>query len=186
MNPLLNVTAPLGQTERFDLWLPRAGDVPDLCRLLDSEGVRRFLGPARAEPAAQYERLTRNAGSWALYGYGTLAVRPRGEDEIIATCGVFHSWRGYAQGFDDEPEAGWIVREDWWGQGVASEAMRAILAWFDQTHGPRRIACMIEEGNAASERLAASLGFTRYGEHRLEDGDKALLGLFERVPQKVE
>lgn len=169
---------PLLRTTRFGLWLPQAGDVAAMCRLLREDSTRRFLGPASAAPAAQYERLSRNAGSWALYGYGTFAVRPHGSEEVVASCGVFHSWRGYGEGLDDVPEAGWIVREDWTGKGVAREAMDAVLAWFDATHGARRIACMIEQGNAPSERLAAALGFAPYGEHRLEDG--AVLNLLER------
>jgi RimJ/RimL family protein N-acetyltransferase len=166
-------------TSRFELWRPAASDLAGLCRLLEDEETRRYLGPARAEPQAQFERLMRNAGSWALYGYGTFAVREKGEKDIIATGGVFHSWRGFGPdlGMDDVPEAGWIVRPDWCGRGVASEMMEASLAWFDKTHGPRRIACMIEAGNVASERLAARLGFVRY----VEPTSTTNLGLFQRV-----
>lgn len=173
---------PLLKTERFELWQPAAGDLEDLVRLLEGEDMTRFLGPARADRFSQFERLTRNAGSWALYGYGTFYVRQHGECGILANCGVFHSWRGFGQGMDDVPEAGWIVRQDWWGRGVAGEVMRAVIPWFDETQGQQRIACMIEQGNVASERLAAALGFVRYGRHQAEDGDRAVLNLFERVP----
>jgi RimJ/RimL family protein N-acetyltransferase len=153
----------------------------DLVRLLEGEDMTRFLGPARPTALSQFERLLRNAGSWALYGYGILYLRRPGESGIIGSCGVFHSWRGFGMGLDDVPEAGWIVRQDCWGQGVAAEAMRAALAWFDETQGKRRVACMIEEGNTASERLAAALGFVRYGSHVPEDDDGVALNLFERV-----
>ncbi len=126
--------------------------------------------------------MQRNAGSWALYGYGTFAVRLPGKTDIIATCGVFHTLRGFGQGMDDVPEAGWIVRRDMWGQGIASEAMTAALAWFDANHGPRRVTCMIEEGNLTSETVAAKQGFRPYGEHALEDGDESvMMTLFERL-----
>ena len=174
---------PVLTTDRFELWKPAAGDLDGLVRLLAGDEMTRFLGPARATAASQFERLTRNAGNWALHGYGTFAVRPRGEGEIIASCGMFHSWRGFGKGMDDVPEAGWIVRQDHWGQGVAGEAMRAALAWFDAEHGPRRIACMIEVGNFASQRLAAALGFVRYDSHR-EEGEDVVLDLFERLPQR--
>ena len=174
------MTALLLRTARFELWRPQATDLAGLVALVDDEETTRFLGPARATAHNQFERLTRNAGGWSLYGYGTAAVRLAGGDgAIIGSCGVFHSWRGFGKGMDDTPEAGWIVRRDHWGQGVAREAMTAILAWFDATHGLRRIACMIEEGNAASERLAATLGFAAYGAHELEDG--ANVRLFERL-----
>lgn len=171
---------PLLITERFELWQPAASDLADLVRLIEGEDMTRFLGPARADAFSQFERLTRNAGSWALYGYGTFYVRRRGEAQIIGNCGVFHSWRGFGKGMDDMPEAGWIVRQDCWGQGVAGEVMRAALAWFDETHGQRRIACMIEEGNVASEALASALGFARYARHAPESEGRPL-NLFERA-----
>ncbi|KQM21881.1 GNAT family N-acetyltransferase [Novosphingobium sp. Leaf2] len=156
---------PVLSTARFDLWRPRASDLPDLVDLMADEETRRFLGPNRAGAPAVFERLQRNAGSWALHGYGTFHVRAHGNDAIIATCGVFHSWRGFGKGMDDVPEAGWIVRHDRCGHGIACEVMDAALAWFNHTHGPRRIACMIEHGNTASARLAARLGFVAYDEH---------------------
>ncbi|MGH6787240.1 MAG: GNAT family N-acetyltransferase, partial [Novosphingobium sp.] len=108
-------------------------------------------------------------------------VRRKGEPRIVATCGVFRSHRGFgwSQGLDNVPEAGWIVHRDAWGQGVAYEAMEAALAWFDAEHGKQRVACMIEEGHAASDKLAAQLGFVRYGQHQPEEGQA--LVLYERV-----
>lgn len=176
---------PFLTTERFELWKPAADDLDDLVRLLEGEDMTRFLGPARADAFSQFERLSRNAGSWALYGYGICYVRRRGENEIVASCGVFHSWRGFGKGMDDAPEAGWIVRQDCWGQGVAREVMRTALRWFDETHGRRRVVCMIEDGNTASERLAAALGFVRYDCHEPEGEEGAVLNLFERTAPPV-
>jgi RimJ/RimL family protein N-acetyltransferase len=172
---------PLLSTERFGLWRPRGpGDLDGLCRLLAHEDTLRHLGPARADPQNQWERLMRNAGSWALYGYGVFYVRPHGSDEIVGSMGVFHSWRGLEPRMDDQPEAGWIVRHDWCGQGVAGEVMRAVLAWFETEHGRRRIVAMIERANAGSERVAAKLGFVTYAE--IIDGDGTVIDLYERLP----
>lgn len=167
---------PFLTTDRFELWQPAPGDLDGLVGLLRGEEMTRYLGPARTDAMGQFERLTRNAGSWSLYGYGTFYVRRRGEPDLIGNCGVFHSWRGFGKGLDDVPEAGWIVRQDCWGQGLAGEVMQAALAWFDATHGRRRIACMIETGNTASERVAARLGFVRYA----EEGEGPVLRLYER------
>ncbi len=173
------MTGPFLTTPRFELWQPRMGDVDGLVRLVDDEETRRFLGPARADHPNQFERWMRNAGSWSLFGYGTLAVRWPGSDAIIASCGIFHTWRGFGKGMDDVPEAGWIVRHDHWGQGIASEAMQAMVDWFDATHGPRRVVCMIEQGNRASEALAAKLGFNAYDQQFDEEDDVALI-LYQR------
>jgi RimJ/RimL family protein N-acetyltransferase len=179
----VNDAAPYGRllirTDRLDLRMPQADDLAGLMDVLADEETRRFLGPMQADAKGQFDRLLRNVGSWTLYGYGSFAVRLRGTERIVGTCGVFHTWRSFGQGMDDVPEAGWIFHRDHWGQGLAREAMRAVLAWFDHVHGARRIACMIEQGNAGSEKVALALGFRRYGE-QLSDG--ATLGLYERLP----
>lgn len=167
------------RTERLELWRPSTGDIAGMVELVADEETRRFLGPALPDAKQQFERLLRSAGSWSLYGYGNLFMRLPGEAAIVGSCGLFHSWRGYGKGMDDVPEAGWIVHRNHTGQGYAGEAMRAILAWFDAEHGPRRITAMIEVENVASDRLARALGFSPYAEHEIE-GDQ--LVLYERVP----
>lgn len=171
---------PLLTTARLELWEPQAGDLADLFDLTFAEETRRFLGSFVPSEMDAFARLARNAGSWALWGYGTFMVRRKGEGRIIANCGVFRSHRGFGaeQGLDNVPEAGWIVHKDAWGQGVAREAMEAAIAWFDQTHGRQRVACMIEEGHVASEKLARELGFVAYG--RQESEGAAPLVLYQR------
>ena len=176
----MNQTAfPLLTTARFELWQPALRDLADLLELTRDEKTRRFLGGLVPSEMETFNRLHRNAGSWALHGYGTFMVRERGQDRIIANCGVFRSHRGFGQGLDDVPEAGWIVHQDHWGQRVAREVMEAALAWFDTAHGRQRIACMIEDGHAASDALAGKLGFERYGLHQPDSG--VALVLYERV-----
>ena len=173
------MSGPLITTERLELWQPVAADLAGLHGLTLDDEMRRFLGKHTANEADSFSRLMRNAGSWALHGYGTFMVRRRGTAQIIGNCGIFRSLRGFGKGLDDVPEAGWIIHRSVWGQGLAKEAMRASLAWFDKTHGPQRIACMIEEDHAVSDRLALALGFVRYDRHVLEDG--ATVDLYERV-----
>ncbi len=175
------MSAPVLTTARFELWRPQVGDLADLFELTRDDETRRFLGSFVPTEMDSFARLTRNAGSWALWGYGTFMVRRKGEGRIVANCGVFRSHRGFGaeQGLDNVAEAGWIVHRDAWGQGLASEVMTAAMSWFDQTHGRQRVACMIEEGHGASEAIAAKLGFVRYGRQQPEEG--AALGLWERV-----
>ncbi|WP_088310537.1 GNAT family N-acetyltransferase [Novosphingobium sp. B 225] len=171
--------APLLTTARLELWQPALRDLADLHALTLDDETRRFLGQFVPSEMDAFNRLHRNAGSWALHGYGTFMVRLRGQDRIIANCGVFRSHRGFGQGLDDVAEAGWIVHKDHWGSGIAREAMESALAWFDTTHGKQRIACMIEQDHAASDALAGKLGFVRYGAHQGESGP--VLVLYERI-----
>jgi RimJ/RimL family protein N-acetyltransferase len=169
---------PVLLTERLELWKPQAADFAGLNALNSDPRTLTYLGNWTSTPADSFARLTRNAGSWALYGYGTFMVRLRGRDQIVGNCGVFRSFRGFAEGLDDVPEAGWIIHPDHWGQGYAGEVMAAVMPWFDAIFGRQRIACMIEEGHGASERLALKLGFAPYGRHQQPE-EKPLV-LYER------
>ena len=175
----LSASGPVLTTQRLELWRPVADDFAGLNAINTDPRTRPFLGNWSPGPADSFARLLRNAGSWSLYGYGAFMLRRRGEQEIVGTCGVFRSWRGFGAGLDDVPEAGWIVHPDHWGQGLASEAMIAALAWFDRTHGKQRIACMIEAGHTVSERIALALGFVEYARCQNE-GEKPLV-LYERL-----
>ena len=170
---------PFLTTERLELWQPRASDLKAMHAVVTHPSTGRFLGPTSAvhEHAT---RFTRGAGSWFLYGYGPLMLRLRGTDEVIGNCGVFHTFRGLGEDFDDHPEAGWIVAAAHVGQGLGGEAMRAVLEWFDREHGPRRMVCMISRGNEPSLKLAARLRFTSLRMAELPDGD--VVQLLERLP----
>jgi RimJ/RimL family protein N-acetyltransferase len=166
-------------TERLELWRPAQEDRETLLAIVSDPETTRYLGRGH-DPADHFQRFARNAGSWFLYGYGACTVRLRGSPEIVGNCGVFHSWRGLGDDFDDRPEAGWTIRADQTGQGFAYEAMAASIGWFDRTFGPRPIVCMISHGNERSWRLAERLGFKPMRDAVLPDGDGVTL--LERPP----
>lgn len=176
-----NSEQPVLTTPRLELWRPRAEDFAGLHAMMDDEATVRFVGGKVPSAADDFARLLRNAGSWALYGYGVFMVRLIGQEAIIGSCGVFRSFRGFGadKGFDDVPEAGWIIHRDYWGKGLATEAMQAALTWFDAAHGKQPVVCMIEQGHSASVKVAATLGFVHTGEHRMED-EGVTLELFAR------
>jgi RimJ/RimL family protein N-acetyltransferase len=170
---------PFLTTERLDLWQPRASDMAASHAVVSNPETSRFLSPA-PQTHDHATRFMRGSGSWFLYGYGPFMLRLRGEDRVIGNCGVFHTFRGLGEDFDDNPEAGWIIAAEHVGHGLASEAMRAVLGWFEREHGRRRIVCMISLGNQPSFKLAARLGFTPMREAELSDGDR--VHLLERLP----
>jgi RimJ/RimL family protein N-acetyltransferase len=171
-------TEPVLKTERLELWRPLRDDFIELHALLAPESMRTFLGGPTTK-ADEFGRFMRGAGSWQLYGYGMFHVRERGRKALVGIAGVFHSWRGFGEGLDDVPEAGWIVGEAYWGQGYAREATAGALAWFERSFAEPRIACMIEDGNAASVSVAARLGFREYARHQPNEGRE--LVLYERL-----
>ena len=71
---------PLLTTDRLELWQPALRDLADLYHLTLDDETRRFLGGFTPSEADAFARLHRNAGSWALHGYGTFMVRLRDLD----------------------------------------------------------------------------------------------------------
>lgn len=168
------MSGPFLLTERLELWLPTKADLHPLFEIISQTDTRRYLGPEPTLPD-HFMRFARNAGSWTLYGYGTLMVRERGGDgTLLGNCGIFHSVRGLGEDFDDKPEAGWILREEAVGQGYAGEIMRAVLEWFDANIGGE-VVCMIDPDNAPSLKLAAKLGFAPMRDGVLPDGSMVTL-----------
>ncbi|MXO75302.1 GNAT family N-acetyltransferase [Altererythrobacter aerius] len=169
-------------TARLELWQPCAADEQELFELMQAPAVWRHFGAPSTRPDHNL-RFMRNAGSWLLHGYGGFIVREIGGSAIVGNCGVFHSWRGVGDDFDDKPEAGWILAESHFSRGFAHEAMRAALAWFDAAHGPREVVCMIAPQNAPSIALAGKLGFVPTRSAELPGGEP--VRLFSRPVSSV-
>ena len=187
------MSGPVLTTARLEMWRPQISDREGLRALIEPGAVRRFLSGMEPDNHDVFMRLLRNAGSWALYGYGTFMVRERGQSDIVGNCGVFHSWRGFGAGLDDIAESGWIIAQSAWGKGYAQEAMTAALAWFEREHGGQPTLSMIEQGHRASEAVAAKLGYVacdRYEEagekplviYRRETGDQITSPALREIP----
>lgn len=174
------MNGPVLKTDRLELWKPALADVNAMIEIVSHPETGRYLGRT-ASRADHFTRIQRNAGSWLLHGYGGFMVRERGRSAVIGNCGIFHSFRGLGDDFDDMPEAGWILAHDKGGMGYAREAMRAALEWFEQEHGRQPIVCMIDPDNAPSISLAGKLGFVEMRGTELADGAPIILYL--RDPQ---
>lgn len=87
---------------------------------------------------------------------------------LIGTIGVGRAERAAAQGWQALPdsahtteiwEPGYALGQAWWGQGYATEALKAVLDfWFDRVNGPWLFICHALE-NPASGRVIQKAGF---------------------------
>ena len=62
------------------------------------------------------------------------------------------------------PGMGYIIRRDFWGQGIAAEACRAALAYGFEQLGYDRVELWIDQNNFASQRVAQKLNFWLRGQ----------------------
>lgn len=156
-------------TPRLHLRQPIVEDFEAAHALIGSEAMRRYLSRDLSREDS-FARHLRNAGCWALFGYGPFSVVERESGAYVGGCGLFRGLRGLGDDFDPYPEAGWVIGEPRWCRGYATEAMTAILAWFDAAHGGRSV-CMIAPGNLASQRIADRLGYKPIGLARHKDDE---------------
>ena len=65
-------------------------------------------------------------------------------------------------------EVAWVVGTPWQGQGIATEAARALVAWLGQ-QSIKTVIAHIHPGHQASAAVASAAGLTPTG--RLQDGE---------------
>ncbi len=94
--------------------------------------------------------FTNDIASWPLYGFGTLAVELDGQ--MVGGVGLVHP-----PDFP-EPECGWFIFDGFEGQGLATEAGRAILDHTFATTALDSVVSYIWEKNPASIKVAEKLG----------------------------
>jgi RimJ/RimL family protein N-acetyltransferase len=108
-----------------------------------------------------WRRLCAATGSWALNGFGSLAVERKADGRLVGNVGLFTAWRDIVPQFGDEPEMGWIMATETHGTGMALEACQATLDWATRALASSPLWAIISEGNTPSFRLANKLGFDR-------------------------
>lgn len=158
---------PILETPRLRLREHRLSDKADHVAMWADERVTRFIG---GEPRAEDEswrRFLGAAGLWPIMGFGYWVFADKATDRLIGMGGLSYFARGIPE-LENVPEAGWAFDADHWGQGLATEAMAAVLGWADTDLAAPEIRCIINPGHKASENVAAKLGFDKIGHHVME------------------
>jgi len=151
------------ETARLRLRRHRADDLEARIAMTDDRHFMRFVG-GPYDRQENWARILRYIGHWSAFGYGLFAVEERETGRYVGDVGLAHFQRGLGDDFDSHPEAAWMIAEWASGRGYATEGMAAAIAWHQQVFGPGRQVCIIDPANSASLRVAARLGFHRYGE----------------------
>ena len=128
----------------------------------DPRMTRFVAGKPRTE-AENWIKFLSGSALWSFLGYGYWAFCDRQNGQFLGSGGLAQFHRGIAE-LEGRVEAGWGLVPDAWGRGLATEAMGAVLAWADTELKVPEIRCIIDPGNAASDRVAAKVGFVKIGE----------------------
>ncbi len=140
-------------TPRLTLRGFRPGDWDDYAGMMADIEVQRFLAGRIFSRDESWHSMAMFLGSWELRGHGMFAVEHAGN--FIGRVGIYHppDW--------PEPELGWSIAAQAWGQGFATEAAAAIRAWAFATCGWLHLVSFIHADNVRSQRVALKLGAVR-------------------------
>lgn len=152
-------------TDRLRL-VPFADEHLDGLQALNSDPqVMRYLSgqpETREETLATIGRVRRR---WAAVGYSWWSFLERDTGLVVGAGAVQHLRRDMAAEPDpDSPlELGWRLRPDRWGQGLASEAARAMAHFAFETLRADELYAVCHPDNAASARVMQRLGMRDAG-----------------------
>jgi len=166
---LVDRLVPVLETERLRLRGHRVDDYATLAAMWSDPNVIRFIGGTPFTAQESWMRLLRYPGMWCLLGYGFWAIEEKASGRMIGDIGYMDVKRAIEPPLDGMPELGWALAPDVHGRGYASEALAAVLAWGKCRFGAHRAACIIDEDNVASVRVAQKAGFRFSHEVTLHD-----------------
>ena len=156
------------QTPRLTLRRHRLEDYADCAALWgDAETMRHIGTPSTAEES--WARLLRNAGQWALLGYGSWILRDRETGQFAGEVGFKQFRRSLRPEWDALPEIGWALAGWARGRGLSVEAALAAFTWAGSHLPASPVLCMIDPANIVSLRVAARCGF-READHATYKG----------------
>jgi RimJ/RimL family protein N-acetyltransferase len=138
------------ETNRLALRPLERGGLDEFLALHNDPQVVRFMRRLDRQQAG--ERLRAIESGWKQCGYGMFAVRERASGRFLGRAGLKY-WPQF-----DETEVGWALRGEAWGQGYATEAAQAAIAWGFRTFGFSYLTAMIRPVNARSIAVAERLG----------------------------
>ncbi|MFM7028614.1 MAG: GNAT family N-acetyltransferase [Chakrabartia sp.] len=155
--------APLLTTDRLLLAPLSLAHWEDYAAAWADPQLTAFIGGQPRTRQESWTKFTQAVGLWPLLGFGYWAFVARDDGRFLGNGGLARFERGIPE-LEGFPEAGWAFVPAAWGQGLATEAMAAILHWADAQLGDE-IRCIIDPGNRASQRVADKLGFAAFAQN---------------------
>ena len=152
------------ETERLLLRHQTLQDLDDLWALYCDPEITKYIPDA---PRTREE--AREEWEWHMHGHprfselGLWATIYKETGRFIGRCGLL-PWTIDGQ---NEVEVAYTVAREYWGQGLATEAAKAILQYGFGELNLSRLICLIDPDNAASQRVAEKIGMTF--ERRVEE-----------------
>lgn len=145
------------ETARLRLRTWQSTDREPFARLNADPSVMEFLDGviSRQESDAVVDRIKAH---FRQHGFGPFAMELRETEEFIGCIGP--QVVAFESPFTPCVEIAWRLAFDQWGQGFATEAVRAVLHYCRETLGLREVVAFTVPANIRSRRVMEKSGFT--------------------------
>lgn len=151
--------APTLHTDRLRLRPFDDADANALFALHSNANVLRYWDAPPWSERLRAEQFIAACGEIAKTNSGVrLAVDRAPDRTFIGWCAVTRWNRDFRSA-----SVGYCFDDAWWGQGYATEAVRAVLQWAFDTLDLNRVQAETDTRNVASARVLEKLGFVREG-----------------------
>jgi ribosomal-protein-alanine N-acetyltransferase len=156
------------ETSRLRFRILSPADLESLQLIFKDPEVMKYLG---AEPGATLSTtetedvLERMIDFWSRHGFGRWAVLNKRDDQFIGLCGF--------RLLDSIPELFYLFAKENWGQGLATEAAKAVVRYGFEELGFERIMAATRHANIGSIKVLTKIGM-RYEKEISHSGVKAL------------
>jgi [ribosomal protein S5]-alanine N-acetyltransferase len=150
---------PIIETERLHLRQATNKDAKDMYIYLSDQEVVQHMG---LEPYKSAEDVLEEINWYkSIWEKGTgirWCITLKKENIVIGSCGFLNR-----QPKHYKAEIGYELSSSYWGQGIAGEALNAVLTYGFQQLSLERVEALIEPANTASQKLVAKHGFLKEG-----------------------
>jgi ribosomal-protein-alanine N-acetyltransferase len=153
---------PTLKTQRFLLRQVNSTDLPTMFRIRSDPKVMRYYGSNPINSLLDAQRIIDELQS-AFHnqlGIRWMIALPD-KDEMIGSCGFWRILKPHYRA-----EVGYDLAPEYWGQGVMSEALEAILDWGFRQMGLNSVEAQIDPENLGSRRVLEKCGFQQEGHLR--------------------
>lgn len=151
--------APIIRTQDFILRLPTIKDAPDIVKNINNQKISRYMShlpfPYHKKDALEFiKKNNRIAKDKQNFGY-SLAIEKAGE--VIGMIGLRKIVLGH------KASLGYWLGEKYWGRGLMTKAVAALLRFAFQELKLRRVYAQVFIENQASRRVLEKNGFKLEG-----------------------
>ena len=158
---------PILHTDRLRLRPLHSEDLEVLHETIyaDSETMRYIIGGSRktkAQTKISFEKMRHHA---LVHGFGLMAAERLQDRDFVGLCGLKHLVQ------TGEVEVGYVLRKNFWGQGLATEVVGALLDFGFGKLGLKRIVGVTMPENKASARVLEKNQLRLEGTRHLYDMD---------------